>query len=160
MNTPQPKMEIPNYGNYQPDVELSRLRKRMSDLLRLNAATPETYLQTVMQLFQEGERRRQACLTEAEDHLRKHHALVAQAHGFSSMTSVLYSIINGFATLEEKRLQEMADRAKEQSENAPPPAPPAPVQAAPPKDQANEGARAPEAKPANGKPSGGKRRKP
>lgn len=133
MNMQQPppaRMEIPNYGNYQPDQELLRLRRRIGDLMRLGVATPDTYFQTVMQLFQEAERRRQTCMNEAEDHLRKHHALVAQAHGFSAVSSILYSIINGFASLEERRLQEMADRAKEKAENGPvetkeaPPPPP------------------------------------
>ncbi len=161
MNTPQPRMEIPNYTNYQPNEELIRLRRRIGDLMRLGAATPETYLQTVMQLFQEGERRRQSCLTEAEDHLRKHAALVAQAHGYSAMTSILYSIINGFATLEEKRLQEMAEREKEKQDNGPPATNGvAQVQAAPTKDPAQEGAGTSGVKPpSNHKPSGGKRKK-
>jgi hypothetical protein len=157
---PQSRIEIPNYTNYQPQEELVRLRKRVSDLMRLGAATPETFVQTVMQLFQEGERRRQGCMTEAEDHLRKYHALIAQAHGFSAMSSVLYSVINGFATLEERRIQEMEDRAKERAENGPPAAadpPPAPIAVAPPAPQEVKVEAKP---PGNHKPSGGKRKKP
>ena len=169
---PQPRMDIPNYTNYQPGEELVRLRKRVNDLLKLGAATPETFAQTMMQLWQEGERRRQACMQEADEHLRKYHALVAQAHGFAAQSSILYSVINGYATLEERRVQEMIEREKETIE----------------KEKAQEEARkaeearakgeAPQAAPANGhpahegagvtevgasvvpKPSGGKRKKP
>lgn len=157
--TPQGNYEPPNYSNYQPDQELLRLRKRVTDLVRLGAATPETYVQTVMQLSQEGERRRQSCMAEAEDHLRKYHALTAQAHGFAALSSMLFAIINGFATLEERRLVEMAEREKEKAENGPPPSPVV-VQPDPPKEpakvQAREGARSS----GKTKPSGGKRRKP
>jgi hypothetical protein len=153
-NVIPPRLDIPNYTNYQPAEELVRLRKRVGDLLKLGAATPDTYLQTVMQLFQEGERRRQQCMADAEDHLRKYHALVAQAHGFSAMSSVLYSVINGFATLEERRLQEMAEREKEKAESA------KPEVHASPTNPAQEGAGTPEVKSeANNKPSGGKRSK-
>jgi hypothetical protein len=88
----------------------------MSDLLRLGAATPETYIQTIMQVWQESERRRQSCMQEADDHLRRYHAMVAQAQGFATVGSILYSVINGFATLEERRLIETAEREKEQKE--------------------------------------------
>jgi hypothetical protein len=170
ISTNQPPSQIPNYGNYQPDQELIRLRRRVSDLVRLGAATPETYIQTVLQLFQEVERRRQACMSEADDYLRKHHALVAQAHGFSSMSSILFSIINGFATLEERRLQEMTDRAKERAENGPAPtqtaAPPAPAPAPAPVETAAAPTPAPappietpKAVKSTNKP-GGKRKKP
>lgn len=117
MNTPQARIDIPNYTNYQPNEELVRLRKRVNDLLQLGAATPETFAQTMMQLWQEGERRRQSCIAEAEDHLRKYHAMVAQAHGFAAQSSILYSVINGYATIEERKAQELAERAKEQAEN-------------------------------------------
>lgn len=113
---PQPQGQIPNHSNYQPDQELLKIRRRVSDLVRLGAATPETYLQTVMQLFQESERRRQVCMSEAEDCLRRHQALVAQAHGFSAVGSILFAIVNGFATLEERRVIESAERAREQKE--------------------------------------------
>lgn len=157
---PQPRVEIPNSSNYQPEVELVRLRKRLGDLLRMNALTPDTFQQAVMQLFQEAERRRQTALQEAEDHLRKYHALLSQAGAFAAQGSILFAVINGFATLEERRLQEMAERAKEkldQQEPAAPPPAPAPVIEAPPTNgqTAQEAAGDP-----NAKPSGGRRKKP
>jgi hypothetical protein len=117
MNVPNARADIPNYTNYQPNEEIVRLRKRVNDLLRLGAATPETFAQTLMQIWQEGERRRQSCMSEAEDHLRKYHAMVAQAHGFAAQSSILYSVINGYATIEERRVLELAEQAKEKAEH-------------------------------------------
>jgi hypothetical protein len=123
MDAPQVGPQTPNYSNYQPTEELVKLRKRVNDLLRLGAATPDTFAQTIMQVWQEAERRRQSCLAEAEEHLRKYHALVAQSHGFSAQSSILYSVINGYATIEERRVQELADREKERAAQAAPSAP-------------------------------------
>ena len=117
MNVPNARADIPNYTNYQPNEEIVRLRKRVNDLLRLGAATPETFAQTLMQIWLEGERRRQSCMSEAEDHLRKYHAMVAQAHGFAAQSSILYSVINGYATIEERRVLELAEQAKEKAEH-------------------------------------------
>jgi hypothetical protein len=100
-------------ANYQPDQELFKLRKRLMDLIRLGAATPDTFQQALMQIWQETERRRIACLSEAEEHLRKYHALVSQAHAFTSQGSIAYAVIDGYVQLEEKRLREMSERAAE-----------------------------------------------
>ena len=122
-DTPQAPVSIPNYTNYQPDLELHKLRKRLLDLQRLGAATPETFQQTLMQLWNENERRRQACLQEAEDHLRRYHSLVAQAHAFSAQSSIVYSIINGYVVIEERRAQELADLAKDKTASETPEVP-------------------------------------
>jgi len=110
----QPEIVVPQ--NYHPDQEMLRLRRRIGDLLRLGAATPETFQQAVMQLWQEGERRRQACLQEAEEYQRKYQACLSQAGAFAAQSSILYAIVNGFATLEERRLQEMSVRAAEKAQ--------------------------------------------
>ncbi len=181
-HTPPPRMEIPNHTNYQPNEEILRLRRRTIELVRLGAATPETFQQTIMQLWQEGERRRQASIAEAEDHLRKYHACLSQAGAFAAQSSILFSIVNGFATLEERRLQENARVAAEAAEKAraeqqkaeqeraaakppePPALPPTPVAAPdPPKvpETQMNGHHAQEAAgKAKTKPSGGKRKKP
>jgi hypothetical protein len=82
----------------------------------MGALTPDTFQQAIFQLFQESERRRMSCLQEAEDHLRKYHALLSQAGAFAAQGSILFAVINGFASLEEKRVEETAVRAKEQAE--------------------------------------------
>ena len=120
-NVPKSRVDIPNHTNYQPEAEMVRLRRRLGDLLRLGAATPDTFQMAVQQMWQETEKRRQSCLQEAEDHLRKYHAMVAQAHGFSSMASILYSVIDGYVNLEERRIQEAVARATDEAKAAEPP---------------------------------------
>ncbi len=115
MNAPPPRIDIPDYTNYQPEQELTKLRKRLSDLLRLGGATPETFVQTLLQMWQETEKRRQSSLREAEDLLRKYHALVAQSHAFAAQASIAYSVVNGYVILEERRAQEVADRERERA---------------------------------------------
>ena len=118
MSTPvpptNPKME--NYTNYQPDQEMHRLRMRVGELLRLGALTPETFQQTVMQVWQEGERRRQTCLQEAEEHLRRYHASISQASAFAAQSSILYSVVNGYVVIEERKNAELAERAREKAQ--------------------------------------------
>lgn len=163
MNTPMSMPQGPGVQGYHPEQEILKLRKRLADLFRMGAATPETLQQALMQIWQETERRRQSCLSEAEDHLRKYHALLSQAHAFSSISSIAYSVINGYVQLEERRIQELADRERERQQNEADQkaqAAPAPTNGV----QAHEGATeavvgSPEValKP---KPSGGKRKKP
>lgn len=167
---PQARVDIPNHSNFQPDQELLRLRRRMGDLLRMGALTPETFQQAIFQLFQEAERRRLTCLQEAEDHLRKYHALLSQAGAFAAHSSILFSVINGFASLEEKRLQEMAARDQEKAQQEAEAKAEEERKAA--EQKTAEAPPAPEHTPTNGqpaqeaagdipaKPSGGRRKKP
>jgi len=104
-----------NYTNYQPDQEMHRLRMRVGELLRLGALTPDTFQQTIMQIWQEGERRRQMCLQEAEEHLRRYHASISQASAFGAQSSILYSVVNGYVVLEERKNVELAERALEKA---------------------------------------------
>ena len=115
-NAPQDPVQIPNYTNYQPGEELQKFRRRFAQLMQTGSVTPEMFHQTLMQLWNENERRRQSCLSEAEDHLRKYHALVSQAHAFSAQGSIVYSIINGYVVIEENRAKEEAARLKERAE--------------------------------------------
>jgi len=115
-NVPEPKYEVPNYSNYQPEQEQLRLRRRLNDLLKLGAATPETFQQAILQIFGEAERQRQQCMTAAEEHLRKYHQLYAQAAAFSMYSSIAYSVVNGYVTLEERRALEEMAKAKEKAE--------------------------------------------
>ena len=155
---PRQRIDIPNHGNFQPEQEMLKLRKRLNDLLRLGAATPETFQQAIQQMWQETEKRRQGALQEAEDHLRRYHALVAQAHGFSSMASVMYAVIDGYVSIEERRLQELAEREAEREK--------AEAEAAEDEDQGQDepsgeqpSADTQEAPPVEEKSAGGKRKK-
>lgn len=103
----------------KPQEEALKLRKRLLDFQRLGAMNPEsfaTYQQTILQLWQEAERRRQACLTQSETFKRQAAAAESQAHAFSAMSSILYSVVNGYVEIEEKRLREIAERQAERQE--------------------------------------------
>ena len=97
---------------------LLKLRQRMLDLQKLGMLTPESfgmYQQTVLQIWQEAERRRQTCMAQAENFREQARAAEAQAHAFSAMASIMYAVVNGYIQLEEKRVAEEAERKKEAS---------------------------------------------
>jgi len=96
--------------------EVLKLRKRLLDFQRTGAMAPEsfmTYQQTILQLWQEAERRRQACMAQKETLLRQAAAAESQAHAFSAMSSIMFSVIDGYVSLEEKRIREEQERAQE-----------------------------------------------
>lgn len=96
--------------------ELLKLRKRLLDFQRLGVMDPEafmTYQQTILQLWQEAERRRQACMAQVEGLKRQAAAAESQAHAFSSMSSIFYAVVNGYVEIEEKRFREEAERQAE-----------------------------------------------
>lgn len=94
-----------------------KLRSRMQELLRLGVLTSEgfgMYQQTVLQLLQEYERRKASCLEQAEHFRRQAAAVEAQAAAFGVSASVLFSVVNGYIDIEERRAREMAERAAEE----------------------------------------------
>ena len=98
--------------------DLIRLRQKMVDLQKLDYMTPEsfgTYQQTILQIWQEADRRRQTCITQAETLRRQAAAAEAQAGAFSVMSSIMYNVVNGFVEAGEKRIREEAERAAESS---------------------------------------------
>lgn len=103
--------------------DLLRLRKRVNDLKGLGYMTPEsagTYEQTVLQTWQEAERRRQTLLSQAETLRRQSAAAEAQAGAFAAMASIMYNIVNGFVEAGQKRLREDAERTAERQADAAP----------------------------------------
>ncbi len=99
-----------------PATVLVKLRARMNDLLRMGLVTPEgfgMYQQTVLQLLQEFDRRKQTCFQQAEQLRAQAAASESQGHAFSVCGSILFSIVNGYIDLEEKRIREEQERAKE-----------------------------------------------
>ena len=92
-----------------PDETLVRLRTRLLDLQKAGAFNPEffgTYQQTILQVYNEAERKKQACLQQAESLKRQAAAVEAQAHAFGTFGSILFSVVNGYVELEQKRLRE------------------------------------------------------
>lgn len=104
---------------------LVKLRTRMNDLLRMGILTPDgagMYQQTVLQLLQEFDRRKATCLEQAEHFRRQAAAADAQAAAFGVCGSVLFSVVNGYINLEEKRIiEEQEAKARETSTEEPTP---------------------------------------
>ena len=107
-------------SNVKAQDTLVRLRQRVLDLQKVSPMDSEafgTYQQTVLQIWKECEGRRQTCMSQAQDYLKKAEAAQSQAGAFSIMASIMYSVVNGFVEAEEKRLREEAERAAEAKEH-------------------------------------------
>lgn len=96
-----------------------RVRTRLLDLQRTGLLNPEafpTYQQTILQIWQESERRRVTLMNHAATLRTQAAAAEAQANAFTSMASILYNVINGYVELEQKRIHEL--QSKEAAEAA------------------------------------------
>jgi hypothetical protein len=101
--------------NTKTQQDLVRLRKRILDLQKLDYMTPEsfgTYQQTLLQIWQEAEQRRQTCLAQATTLRLQIAEAEAQAHAFSAVGSIIFSVVNGFVEIEEKRMAEKTETKK------------------------------------------------
>lgn len=104
---------VPNTQN-----DLLRLRKRLLDLQTmgiLEESQHGLYQQTILQLWQQTEGRRQTCMSQAETLRMQAAAAEAQAHAFAAMSSMMYAIVNGYIELEEKRVREDRERTEEKA---------------------------------------------
>lgn len=104
-------------ANVRAQQDLVKLRQRILDLEKIGYMTPEsfgTYQQTILQIWQEAEQRRQTCLAQASTLRMQAASAEAQAHAFSAMSSVMFAVVNGFVEAEEKRVREEAERALEE----------------------------------------------
>jgi len=116
-------------ANPNAQNDLIRLRTRLLDLQRSQKLNPESfalYQQTILQLHQETESRKQSCFSQAQTLRTQAAAIESQGHAFSSMASILFSVVNGYVLLEEKRIAEEIEREKERLENAEPEPSPVP----------------------------------
>lgn len=103
---------------------LIKLRTRLNDMLKSGIATPESfglYQQTMLQLYQEFDRRRISNLEQAAQLRAQASAIESQAHAFTAATSLLFAVVNGYIELEEKRARETAEREAERLANEPQP---------------------------------------
>jgi len=103
-------------NHFKAQQDLIKLRQKIIDLQKLGYMTPEsfgTYQQTLLQIWQEADQRRQSCLAQANTFRTQAAAADAQAHAFSAMSSVIYAVVNGFVEAEEKRIREEVERVAE-----------------------------------------------
>ena len=101
-----------------PQEEMLLLRKRLLDLQKTGMLTPEsfpTYQQTILQIWQETERRRMSCLEQAQTLRTQAMQAEAQSHAFSVMGSLLYAVINGYVVLENRRVADEQERARQKA---------------------------------------------
>ena len=107
---------MPDEESVDPDkrnTSLIRLRQRLLDLQKMGGLEPAefgTFQQTLMQIYQESERRRQSCMGQAESLKRQAAGAESQAHAFSAISSILYNIVDGQIGIEQKRLNEEKER--------------------------------------------------
>ena len=101
-----------------PQEDLLKLRRRVKDLMGLGylGEGAGTYEQTILQAWQEAERRRIALRQKAETLRLQAAAADAEASAFTVMGSILYNIVNGFVEAGMKRQAEDAERDRERAE--------------------------------------------
>ena len=101
--------------SYSDDI--LKMRNRMADAFAVglfsdeNKSAVETML---IQIMNDCEKNRQACVANAESHRRQAGVADGQAQGFASMSSVIYGVINGYVMKAEQAAAEEAARAAEQ----------------------------------------------
>jgi len=92
-----------------PPDDFTRLRLRLLDLQKTGMLDPRsfgTYQQTIFQVLQETVRRKESCFQQAATLRQQAAAAEAQGHAFSTMGSILHSVVNGYVDLEERRVAE------------------------------------------------------
>lgn len=99
--------------------DLVKLRKRMLDAVAagvVNGDIKDFYEATLLQIMNEAERQRQACISRAED-LRRQAAIAdGQSSAFTQVSSIVYSVLNGYIVAAERQQREEAEYAAEQAE--------------------------------------------
>jgi len=106
--------------------DLLKLRKRLIDAISIGLIDPsqkDFFEASLIQMMNDAEKNRQNCLTTAEN-LKKQAAIAeGQAQAFSSMSSIIYNVINALILQnernkidEDRRAQELAEMQKTMSE--------------------------------------------
>jgi hypothetical protein len=89
--------------------EIQKLRKRVSDAVEkgvVNNSGREFLEATLIQIMNDAEKNRQNCVQQAENLRRQASIMDGQAGAFASVSSIVYSVINGFVVLAEKEEEE------------------------------------------------------
>ena len=95
--------------------DIIKLRQRVHDALSKGIITGNSdFLEaTLIQIMNEAERNRQNCLTNAENLRKQAATFEGQAGAFASVSSIVYSVINGFVLVAERDEVERAAQASE-----------------------------------------------
>lgn len=98
--------------------DIIKLRKRVADAVGRGLVSVEDkdFLEgTLLQIMNDAERNRQNCVTQAENLRRQAAVADGQAGAFASTVSIVYNVLNGFVTADEKN---EAERAKDEAEKS------------------------------------------
>lgn len=104
--------------------DISKLRRRFADALNVGVISKEgkdTFEAVLLQIVNEAEKQRQSNLNQADALRRQASALDGQANAFSSVASIVYSVLNGYVTAQERAIEEdrrVAAEMTEKLENA------------------------------------------
>lgn len=101
------------------DEEMIKIRQKLLDAQKvglINGDTSGVYQQTILQIHQEAERRKQSCLQQAETLLRQSQAAQAQGAAFGMIGSILYNIIDNFVIAQSRAIEEEKRLAEEKLE--------------------------------------------
>lgn len=99
--------------------DLVKLRKRMLDALNfgvVDESLKDFYEATLIQIMNESERQRQACVTRAEELRRQAAVADGQANAFIQVNSIVYNVLNSYILAAEKSKREELERAEELKE--------------------------------------------
>jgi len=99
--------------------DLVKLRKRLMDAIAVGLIDPsqkDFFEASLIQMMNDAEKNKQNCLTTAEN-LKKQAAIAeGQAQAFSSMSSIIYNVINALIIQGERSKLDEERRAQEVEE--------------------------------------------
>lgn len=99
--------------------ELSRIRQKVIDAVSEGVVSDENrdfYEATLIQIMNDAERNRQTCLNSVDTLKRQIATLEGQAQAFSSFSSIIFNVLNGFIVQEQKNKADIARREQELEE--------------------------------------------
>lgn len=95
-----------------------KLRNRVQDAVKkglVEDSGKEFFEATLIQVMNEAEKNRNNCLTQAENLRRQASVFDGQAAAFGSVSSIVFSVINGYVNIAEK---DEAERQAQEAEKA------------------------------------------
>lgn len=99
--------------------DLVKLRKRLTDAISVGLVDPshkDFFEASLIQIMNDAEKNKQNCLTTAENLKRQAAVAEGQAQAFSSMSSIIYNVINALIVQTERNKLDEARRFQELNE--------------------------------------------
>jgi hypothetical protein len=96
--------------------EIQKLRKKVADAVAIgvvNDEGKEIYEATLIQILNEAEMHRQRNVSQIENLKKQISTLEGQINGFTMVSSIIQSILNGYITIANRAKREEEERAAE-----------------------------------------------